>query len=137
VLHSDDQPQVVTVRPPLDAPEAEVVAGLAGAGPGPRRLWPGQPGPRSPWVPCAGGCCLVLEERSRGEPADWLRFLLREVLAPTARAARERAERVGLTGAHRLTGRVSLDGVLGPRTLVVAGRRVRMVPLARGQSTER
>jgi hypothetical protein len=129
VLHPDDESQVVTVRPPLSAREVELVAGLAGVGPGPRQVWPGQPGRRSPWLPCAGGCCLVADARPGADPAVWLRFLLREVLSPAARKPRERARRLGLPGGHRVEGRVLLDGVLRPRLLVAVGRRVRVVPL--------
>jgi hypothetical protein len=129
VLHPDDQSQVVTVRPPLAAREIELVAGLAGVGPGPRRVWPGQPGRRSPWLPCAGGCCLVAETWSSADPVAWLRLLLREVLAPVAREPLERVRRLGLPGAHRVEGRVLLDGPLHPRLLVAVGRRVRVVPL--------
>lgn len=129
MLHPDDQSQVVTVRPPLAAREVEVVAGLAGVGAGPRRLWPGQPGRRSPWLPCAGGCCLVAEERPAADPVAWLRFLLREVLAPVAQEPVERARRLGLSGGHLVDGRVLLGAVGRPRLLVAVGRRVRVVPL--------
>jgi hypothetical protein len=129
VLHPDDESPVVTVRPPLDAREIELVAGLAGVGPGPRRVWSGQPGRRSPWLPCAAGCCLVAEPRRGADPVAWLRFLLREVLAPVAREPSERARRLGLPGGHVVEGRVLLDGVLHPRLLVAIGRRVRLVPL--------
>jgi hypothetical protein len=129
VLHPDDQSQVVSVRPPLTPPEVEVVAGLAGVGPGPRRLWPGQPGRRSPWLPCAGGCCLVAEERPCGDPATWLRFLVRELLAPVARDAVARAAQIGLPGGHRVEGEVLLGAAGPPRLLVAAGRRVRVAPL--------
>ncbi|QIG41558.1 hypothetical protein G5V58_01135 [Nocardioides anomalus] len=129
MLHPDDQSQVVSVAPPLTASEVEVVAGLAGVGAGPRRVWPGQPGRRSPWLPCAGGCCLVAEARPGGDPAGWLRFLVREVLAPVARDALARAERIGLPGGHRVDGEVLLGGLGGPRLLVAAGRRVRVAPL--------
>jgi hypothetical protein len=132
-----DSTSVLTLRPPLDPREADVVAGLAGAGPGPRRLWPGQPGRRSPWLPCPEGCCLRLAERPGGDPVEWLRFLIREVLAPTARDPMERSGRLGLPGGHRVDGRVVLEGVRHSRRLVAAGRKVRVVPLARGQSTER
>jgi hypothetical protein len=129
VHHPDDESQAVTVRPPLAAGEVELVAGLAGVGPGPRWVWPGQPGRRSPWLPCAGGCCLVLEPRFGADPVDWLRFLVREVLAPAAREPRDRAGRLGLPGGHRVEGEVLLDGVVRPRLLVAVGRRVRVVPL--------
>jgi hypothetical protein len=129
VLHPDDQSQVVSVTPPLSPPEVEVVAGLAGVGAAPRRVWPGQPGRRSPWLPCAGGCCLVAEERPGDDPAVWLRFLLREVLAPVAREAVARAERVGLPGGHRVSGEVLSYNAGRPRLLVAAGRRVRVAAL--------
>jgi hypothetical protein len=127
VLHPDDQSPSVTVQPPLAAGEDDVVAGLAGVGPGPRWVWPGQPGRRSPWLPCASGCCLVLEARPGADPVEWLRFLVREVLAPVAREPRDRARRLGLPGGHRVEGQVLLDGVVRPRLLVAAGRRVRVV----------
>lgn len=129
MLHVDDESQVVTVRPPLEAREVDVVAGLAGVGAGPRRVWPGQPGRRSPWLPCAGGCCLVVEVRPGGDPAEWLRFLVREVLAPVAREPSARARRLGLPGGHRVEGRVLLEGVLHTRLLVAVGRRVRVIAL--------
>ena len=127
--HPDDQSDVVTVQPPLATREAELLAGLAGAGPGPRQVWPGQPGRRSPWLPCSEGCCLVLEPRPGVDPAPWLRFLVRELLAPVAREPRERLRRLGLPGGHRVEGRVLLDGPIHPRLLVAVGRRVRVVPL--------
>ncbi len=129
MLHPDDQSKVVQVRPPLAPSEVELVAGLAGVGPTLRRVWPGQPGRRSPWLPCARGCCLVAEEWPGADPAAWLRFLLREVLAPQAREPRERAERLGLPGGHRVEGRILLDGGRQPRLLVAVGRRVRVIEL--------
>jgi hypothetical protein len=60
---------------------------------------------------------------------EWLRFLIREVLAPAARAPRARAARLGLPGGHRVEGGVLLDGAVRPRLLVAAGRRVRVVVL--------
>lgn len=133
----DDEGDVLRVDPPLDAREVEAVSGLAGAGLGPRRLWPGQPRRRSPWLPCREGCCLRLGDRPAGEPVEWLRFLIREVLAPSARDPVTRARGLGLPGGHRVQGRVVLEGVMHSRALVAAGRRVRVTPLARGQSTER
>ena len=122
--HPDDRSQALRVQPPLGPEEVELLAGLAGAGRVVRRLWPGQPGPRSPWVPCARGCCLVVEERVGVDPVTWMRFLVKEVLAPEAREARARTERVGLPGGHRLEGRVLLSG--GQRVLAVTGRQVRV-----------
>ena len=131
---ADDDCERITVEPPLDPAEAALVGGLAGAGAGPRRLWAGQPGHRSPWLPCLDGCCLVLESRPHlappADPATWLRFLIREVLAPRAAAARARAGQVGLPGGHRLQGRVllDLDGPR-PRLVVVSSNRVREMRL--------
>lgn len=130
MLDADDDSERITVEPPLDRAETAVVGGLAGVGDGPRRVWPGQPGSRSPWLPCVDGCCLVLETRPhRGraaDPATWLRFLVREVLAPRAAAARQRAEVLGMPGGHRLDGRVLLDlDRARPRLVVVSSNRVR------------
>ena len=129
MLHPDDQSQTVRVSPPLARPEIDLVAGLAGAGRVVRRLWPGQPGRRSPWLPCAGGCCLVAEWRPGADPVLWLRFLARELLCPTAREPRARLSRLGLPGGHRLEGEVLLGGAGGARLLVVHGTRVRAVAL--------
>lgn len=130
----DDDCERITVEPPLDRAEAAVVGGLAGVGAGPRRVWPGQPGRRSPWLPCRDGCCLVLESRPHlgvaADPATWLRFLIREVLAPRAAQSRARAERLGLPGGHRLRGRVLLDVDRARPTLVaVSSNRVREMQL--------
>jgi len=59
----------------------------------------------------------------------WLRFLLRELLAPAAREPLERIRTLGLPGDHRVEGRVLLDGAQHPRLLVAIGRRVRVVEL--------
>jgi len=127
-----DRSQAVRVQPPLAPEEDELLAGLAGAARVVRRLWPGQPGPRSPWLPCEKGCCLAVEERAGADPVVWLRFLVQEVLAPEAREAKARAERLGLPGGHRLDGRVLL---IGGRRLTVGGRQVRVMD--EPQSTER
>jgi hypothetical protein len=131
---ADDDCERITVEPPLDRAEAALVGGLAGVGSGPRRVWAGQPSRRSPWLPCLDGCCLVLESRphraTAADPAAWLRFLIREVLAPRAAASRTRAERLGLPGGHLLKGRVLLDlDGSRPRLLVVTSNRVREVRL--------
>ena len=134
-MSQPDRSQVLRVQPPLVPQEVELLAGLAGAGRAVRRLWPGQPGPRSPWVPCESGCCLVAEERSGVDPVVWMRFLVKEVLAPQAREARARAERVGLPGGHRLHGRVLLGG--GQQLLAVAGRQVRVTSPTGGDGAGR
>ena len=129
-----DDCERITVTPPLDDAESAVVGGLAGVGDGPRRVWRGQPGRRSPWLPCVDGCCLVLEARPRlgseADPAAWLRFLIREVLAPRSTAARARAAGLGLPGSHRLQGRVLLDrDQPRPTLVVVSSNRVREMRL--------
>ena len=136
-----DDCERITVAPPLDGAEVSLVGGLAGVGDGPRRVWPGQPGRRSPWLPCVDGCCLVLETRPHlgpgADPAAWLRFLIREVLAPRAAEARARADRVGLPGGHRLQGRVLLDvDRARPTLVVVSSNRVREMPCD-GQRADR
>jgi len=132
VHHAHDRSQVLRVEPPLVREEAEVLSGLAGAEHVVRRLWPGQPGPRSPWLPCESGCCLVPEQRTGVDLVVWLRFLVKEVLAPQARGARARAERVGLPGGHRLDGRILLRGELQSRRLTVSGRQVRVTGVGGG-----
>ncbi|GEP35898.1 hypothetical protein NSZ01_36660 [Nocardioides szechwanensis] len=90
-----------------------------------RRVWPGQPSSRSPWSPTPDGCELVLDALPDAEAATttagWLRFLAREFLAPRTEASLALALRNGLTGGHRLTGRVLLDGV---REITVSNNRV-------------
>ncbi len=131
---ADDESERITVSPPLDPDESRLVGGLAGVGAGPRRVWPGQPSRRSPWLPCAEGCCLVLESRPHlgagADPAAWLRFLIREVLAPRSAEALARAGQLGLPGSHRLQGRVLLDVDRARPSLVgVSSNRVRVIPL--------
>jgi hypothetical protein len=137
VSHADDRSQVLHVEPPLERDEVELLSGLAGAERVVRRLGPGQPGPRSPWVPCESGCCLVPEERKGVDPVVWLRFLVKEVLAPQARDARARASRSGLPGGHRLDGRVLLSGDRQSRQLTVAGRQVRVRSAEGGGGADR
>lgn len=134
MVDTDDERQRIVVEPALDASMREILGGLARVGDGPRRLWPGQPGRRSPWLPCDSGCCLSLEGRLSADPGDdpatWLRFLIREVLAPRAAGPRARADRLGLSVTHRLDGRVLLDpDGHRPRLVVVSSNRVRVVDL--------
>lgn len=113
-------PQRLVISPPLDARERALVAGLD--------LWPGRPRLRSPWSVCADGCCLDLApDAAPSAAADWLRFLLRELLSPRSAAARERAASAGLAD-HRVDGRV-LVGVPAPVQLAVTASRVRELRL--------
>jgi hypothetical protein len=136
VPHPDDSSQVVQVQPPLGPEEVALLAGLAGAPQVVRRLWAGQPGPRSPWLPCERGCCLVLQERVGVDAATWLRFLVKELLAPQARAPKARAEQVGLPGGHRLAGRVLVGREDRSRVLAVAGRQVRVINTGGGDGAD-
>jgi hypothetical protein len=136
VPHPDLQ-RSVTVDPPLDVVEIDVLRSLAGVG-AVRRIWPGQPGPRSPWLPCGGGCCLVAQHRSASDLTAWLRFLLRELLAPRAAASARRATALGLPGAHVLTGQVEVKAGHESRLVVVRANRVtERASGSRGQRTER
>ncbi|QCW51509.1 hypothetical protein FE634_15795 [Nocardioides dongxiaopingii] len=111
----NDVPPHLTIHPPLERHEVAFLAGFAADG-GLRRLWPGQPSPRSPWRPSPGGRRLDLDPvRAVAAPHDvapWLRFLSRTFLAPSSAAALEAALDAGLRGGHRLAGRVEVDGHL-------------------------
>jgi len=138
VPHTDRPDASVSIEPPLEQREVAVLAGLAGRADAVRRMWPGQPGPRSPWQPCPDGCCLRADRRSIDELATWLRFLIREVLAPRAAKPRARAQALGLPGEHRVEGRLHVEGRVVDRVLVVRHNRVRETdPAASGQRTER
>ena len=127
----------LTVDPPLDADEIALLRSLAGVGEV-RRIWPGQPGPRSPWLPCGGGCCLVAQHRPASVLADWMRFLLRELLAPRAVASRQRASEAGLPGGHTVEGRVDVrSGVVSRVVLVRANRVHERAGAGHDQRTER
>lgn len=126
--------QRLRIVPALEPALVDLVGGLAGVGDGPRRLWPGQPGLRSPWLPCLSGCCLGLEDRPSRAPGDdaatWLRFLIREVLAPRAAGPRRRAGELGLSTVHQVDGRVLIEHESHqPRLLVVSKNRVRVIDL--------
>lgn len=72
----------LTVTPPLEAGDVEFLAGFARRAGAVARIWPGQPGLPSPWVPCDAGCCLVLATSRPGQEVagQWLRFLITEFL---------------------------------------------------------
>lgn len=113
-------PQRLVVTPPLDPAELALVHRLA--------LWPGRPRGRSPWRLCADGCCLDLATGATPElAADWLRFVLRELLSPRSAAARERASAAGLRP-HRVDGRALVDAH-APVLLAVVASRVRTIRL--------
>lgn len=123
-------PQRVRVEPPLSTVETAFVASFHSShdgshGDGVRRVWPGQPSARSPWLPTADGTALVLDEQPDADAATttagWLRFLAHEFLAPRTTTALVLAREHGLEGGHRLTGRVLLDGV---REITVSNNRV-------------
>lgn len=109
----DPQLQRIRVVPPLEEHERDVLLALAAQHTEgrPARIWSGQPRSRSPWLPCASGCCLTPAPGRVGEHrALWLRFLIREVVAPRADDAVARAARVGLGVSHRLDGTVLVEG---------------------------
>lgn len=127
-----DLPQRLCLTPALDPGERVLLSGFASAA-AVRRVWPGQPGARSPWTVCADGCCLLLADRvPPPAAAAWLRFLLRELVAPRSKEACRRAGRAGL-GRHRVDGRVLVAAdpgdAVGPRLLRVADSRVREIAL--------
>jgi hypothetical protein len=127
----------VTVDPPLDAEEIDLLRSLAGVGVV-RRIWPGQPGPRSLWLPCGGGCCLVAQHRPASDLTAWMRFLLRELLAPRAAASVRRTTELGLPGGHLVQGEVEVKvGVVSRLVVVKANRVTERASLGRGQRTER
>ncbi|WP_205471574.1 hypothetical protein [Nocardioides sp. SYSU D00038] len=129
MLRPRDLTQLVVVDPPLEPRTRALVAGLAAVPGATRVVWPGQPGPRSPWAPCPDGCCLVLCDDDPGA-ARWLRFLVRELVAPRAAGPLRRSRRMGLPGGHRLDGRALVEhGGSGPVLVVVTHNRVREVPL--------
>lgn len=137
MTHQADDDRRVRVEPRLDADEIELVRALAGRGEV-RRIWPGQPGPRCPWVPCDHGCCLVAQQQPAADLTAWMRFLLRELLAPRASASVRRAAEMGLSGGHVVEGRVEVRLGLVSRLVVVRANRVQeRATLGRGQRTER
>ena len=137
MTHQADDQRRVRVDPPLGATEIELLRSLAGVGVV-RRMWPGQPGPRSPWLPCGGGCCLVPQHRPASDLSAWMRFLLRELLAPRASASVRRATELGLPGGHVVEGQVEVKQGAVSRLVVVRANRVQeRASVGRGQRTER
>ncbi len=138
MTHQADDKRRVRVEPRLEADEIDLLRSLAGRSDNVRRIWPGQPGPRSPWVPCDAGCCLVAERRPAGDLTAWLRFLLRELLAPRAAASVRRAAGMGLPGGHLVEGQVEVRSGAVSRLVVVRANRVQeRASVGRGQRTER
>ncbi len=127
ILDHEPSPCRLTITPQLDGSDVRFLAGFSrhavsahsGVRPAPAarlvrvaRIWPGQPGVPSPWVPCADGCCLVLVSSPVAPEAagQWLRFLLAEFL----------------TDDYRLDGWAEVPDTLGTRSglLIVEGRDV-------------
>lgn len=104
------------------------------------RIWPGQPAVPSPWVPCAGGCCLVLA--STDGPAElagqWLRFLIDEFLGEQHRVDGW-VEVPGVVGAAGVLliveGSVVFEGVMTGQSGNRAPRAIVQLPPARSVST--
>ena len=136
MTHTADDKRCVRVEPGLDAGEIDLLRSLAGRTEV-RRIWPGQPGARSPWVPCDDGCCLVAQRRPADELIAWLRFLLRELLAPRASASVRRAAELGLPGGHVLEGQVEVKLGAVSRLVVVRANRVQERASLGRQRTER
>ncbi|QIK74332.1 hypothetical protein [Nocardioides piscis] len=104
-MNEHEEPSTrLSISPPLDEGEVMFLAGFSrepvpghgghgpdeqdrGGGGRPARIWPGQPAAPSPWVPCRGGCCLVLAAPRPGitVAGQWLRFLLEEFLPQPGR----------------------------------------------------
>lgn len=137
MTHQADDKRRVRVDPALDAYEIHLLRSLAGRTEV-RQIWPGQPGARCPWVPCDDGCCLVAQRRPADDLTAWLRFLLRELLAPRAAASMRRASALGLPGAHVVDGQVEVRVGAVSRLVVVRANRVQQrASLGGGQRTER
>lgn len=105
-------PQLIRLDPPLVKAEAAFVAAFTGRG-GLRRLWPGQPSQISPWSPGPDGDSLELDPVAAAVDPEtvggWLRFLVREFLAPNSAEALDAALSEGLRGGHLLNGTVQVD----------------------------
>lgn len=119
------RPERVAVEPPLDATEVAFLRSFHRGPQAVRRVWPGQPSHRSPWSPTEDGAWLVLDEHPDEDEAvtaaGWLRFLARELLAPQGDSSLVIALDSGLSGGHRLTGSVTLEG---QRRITVSNNRV-------------
>lgn len=124
-------PQSLHVSPAFGPLERAVLRSLAGAPVGDAepellRIWRGQPRGRSRWLPCEVGCCLMPAPGPVGDlRATWLRFLVREVLAPRSVGALARCAELGLGQVHRLRGTVAVraPGECG-HLITAAGHRV-------------
>ena len=68
----------IGIEPALDSDQIERLAALRAAAPD-----EGQPRPACGWVACEDGCCLTHDgDETYGDPAGWLRYLVRSFLRP-------------------------------------------------------
>lgn len=107
-------PASMHIDPPLAPSEVDFLAGFSSRG-GIRRVWPGLPPGRCPWLVSTDGRTLQLDaDLARSNAADvaaWLRFLCHEFLAPSSIEAMHLALAHRLRGGHQLSGIVVVDGV--------------------------
>lgn len=103
----------MAIDPPLNQGEIDFLAGFSSRS-DVRRIWPGQPSTRCPWVTTADGAGLALEPdlaRTAAESvAPWLRYLCQEFLAPSSVEAMHAALAQGLRGGHQVSGVAVIDG---------------------------
>lgn len=134
----------VVVTPPLDeAAKSDVHRLRSGAGAGTGSMASIRRGGRgrSPWVPCAQGCCLTVADRASATPAEATAWLGRLVDVLGGRVTAGEPGRAGTALRHSLRGMVVgcrvEDGALfsvavhGRR---VTGRQLRAGGHARGRS---
>ena len=85
----------VGIEPALDSDQIDRLAALRAAA-----RDEGQPRLPCGWVACEDGCCLTHDgDEKYGDPADWLRYLVRSFLKP--RGLRADGMVVGLPAGHQ------------------------------------
>ncbi len=117
----------IGIEPALDSDQIERLAALRAAA-----RDEGQPRPACGWVACEDGCCLTHDgDEKYGDPAGWLRYLVRSFLRPRELRAtgmvvgcrRDTKELFAIqVGANRVT-----EKVLWPRS--TQSRETRRKPL--------